>query len=635
VTVGAALVASCSSGGPPLVLQPPPPEVDRSAAAAERPDTAVTEAASAVESVETVPDTVETVEGEPEPELPADTLSPAEALLRSMSLREKVGQMMMPIVLGDFAPEGTPSHDRIMGLVEEAKIGGLIVSVGSPTDVAVKLNDFQRHAEIPLLVAADLETGAGFRMKGAVHLPTNILLGGATDFPSLMALGATGDAGLAYEMGRITAVEARAVGVHVPFAPVLDVNSNPENPIINVRSLGEDPAEVARLGSAFVRGIEDHGGIATGKHFPGHGDTETDSHLELPIIRADRMRLDSVELRPFQEAIDAGMSGLMTAHIAVPALNGGTEDPATLSGRILTDLLRERMDFRGLLFTDAMDMGAIVRRFGREESAVRAVESGADVILMPPSPTAAVDGIVAAVREGRLPEERIDESVLRILRVKERMGLFDERHVEVDSIPGKVGIPAHVEVAEEIARRSITLLRNEGDLLPLRGTRSARVLSVTYRRDNDLLAGRWFDGRLRSTYPRLNRETVGRDTGADVFRGLLREAGRSDLVVVSLYVTAVSYSGSVALPERAVEFLNDLSRAGVPHVVISFGNPYLLREFPDVRSYLLAWSGAEASQKAAADALLGRFEITGRTPTRIPPFFEIGDGIRLPARERR
>jgi len=424
------------------------------------------------------------------------------------------------------------------------------------------------------------------------------------------------------------------VGIHVPFAPVLDVNSNPDNPIINVRSFGEDPAEVGILGAAFVRGVQEHGAIATGKHFPGHGDTETDSHLELPVIRSDRARLDSVELRPFREAIEAGMGGVMTAHIAVPSLNGGNGDPSTLSPPVLDGLLRRDLGFDGLIFTDAMDMGAINRRYGRQEAAVRAVEAGADVILMPPSPTEAIEGIVNAVCSGRLPEERVDSSVLRILRTKERMGLFEARTVPLDSLPKLVGIPEHTRVASEIARASMTLLRNEGDLLPLLGTRSARVLSVSYRRSNDLLAGRWFNGRLRATYPRLTTEDVMRDTEPEVYDALLAEASRADLVVVSLYVTAVSYSGSVALPERTSGFVQALAERGIPHVVISFGNPYLLREFPEARAYVAAWSGAEVSQQAAVDALFGRFDLRGRTPTRIPPFYDIGDGIALPAEGR-
>jgi len=607
------------------VTEPEPVEVSE-------PDPAPVEVAPEPEAEE--PDAAREEEVEEGPGA-VDRAPWAAATLASLSLREKVGQMIMPVVLGDYTPEGSAAHDRVVELIERQGIGGLIVSVGSPTDVAVKLNDFQRHARVPLLVAADLETGAGFRLRGAIHSPTNIALGGATDFPSLMAVGATGSPTLAYEMGRVTAVEARAVGIHVPFAPVLDVNSNPLNPIINVRSFGENPESVAELGAAFVRGVEDHGAIATGKHFPGHGDTETDSHLELPLIRASRERLEEVELVPFRRAIDEGMGGVMTAHISVPSLSGGNGDPATLSGRVLTDLLREDMGFQGLLFTDAMDMGAIDRRFPRGEAAVRAVEAGADVILMPPNVGAAIGAMVAAVASGRISEERIDRSVLRILGAKERMGLGERATVDVDQVFQRVGIPAHVEVAEEIARRSLTLLKNERGLLPLAGTRTARVLSVSFRRTNDLLAGRYFNTRLRSVYPRLTTADVARDTEAAVWGGLLRQARGSDLVVVSLYVTAVSYSGSVAVPEDVSDFIGELARARVPHVVISFGNPYLLNEFPDAQAYLLAWGGAEVSQRAAVGALLGDFELTGKTPTRIPPGFDIGDGIRLPARASR
>ncbi|MEQ8330985.1 MAG: glycoside hydrolase family 3 N-terminal domain-containing protein [Longimicrobiales bacterium] len=554
-----------------------------------------------------------------------------ESVLAEMTLEEKVGQMIMPWVIGDFAPKGSDSHDRTARYVEDG-IGGVIMSVGSPTEVAAKLNDLQRHAKYPLLVAADLETGAGFRFRGAVQMPGIIELGGATDFPSLMAVGATGDPQLAYEMGRVTALEARAVGVHVPFAPVLDVNNNPDNPIINVRSFGEDPDMVGRMGAAFVRGVQDHGAIATGKHFPGHGDTGTDSHLALPTIRHDRARMDSVELRPFQAAIDAGMGAVMTAHITTPSLNGGNGDPATLSAAVLTGLLREEMGFGGLLFTDAMDMAAISGRLGAGEAAVQAVVAGADVILMPPAVRPARDGIVAAVRSGRISEERIDRSVRALLRTKEALGLHEERTVSLDDVVRTVGLPAHQAVADEIARRSITLLKNDGDLLPLRGTPSANVLSVTYRRSSDVLAGRYFNRRLRQTYRRLRTVELDRDAGSALWDGVLRQARNSALTVVSTYVTAVSYSGSVALPDEVSEFVKELARRDIPHVVISFGNPYLLGDFPDVRAYMLAWSGSEASQRAAAGALFGDFAVRGRSPTGAPPLFRIGDGLMLPAR---
>ncbi len=561
---------------------------------------------------------------------PPDTRSWAQRTLVSLTLREKVGQMMMPWVIGDFAPEGSPSHERIMGLIRDQQIGGVIMSVGQPTEVAAKINDLQRHATVPLLVAADLETGAGFRMWGAVFMPGTIELGGATNFPTLMAVGATGDASLAYRMGAITGEEARAVGIHVPFAPVLDVNNNPDNPIINVRSFGEDPDEVARLGTAFVRGMQEHGAIATGKHFPGHGDTGTDSHLSLPTIDVTRARMDTVELKPFQAAIDAGIGGIMTAHITVPALNGGNGTPATLSRPVLTDLLRDEMGFDGLIFTDAMDMAAISGRLGSGEAAVRAVEAGADVILMPSSVEDAMRGIVDAVRSGRILESRIDETVLRLLDTKESLGLNESREVDLSRIPTIVGIPEHTAVADEIARRSITLIRNGKDLLPLKGTRSASVLSITYRRASDVLAGRSFNQRLRRTYPRLATADLDRDASAGLYDGLMRQARRSALVIVSTYVTAVSYSGTIAVPEELSGFIEGLARAGVPHVVVSFGNPYLVTEFPDAQAYMLAWSGSQASQRAAAGALFGDAPIEGRTPTRIPGFAGIGDGIQIP-----
>ena len=564
------------------------------------------------------------------PQAPPATRRPpltwAQRTLARMTLREKVGQLMMPFVLGNFAPEGSETHDRIVNVIEQENVGGVIMSVGSPSEVAVKLNDLQNHSKYPLMVAADLETGAGFRFRGAVHIPTNIALGGATTFPSLMAFGATGDPRHAYQLGRITALEARTMGVHVPFAPVLDVNNNPDNPIINIRSFGEDPNAVAALGAAFVRGLQDYGAVATGKHFPGHGDTGTDSHLDLPVIRVGRERLDAVELVPFRAAIAAGMQGIMTAHIAVPEITGETI-PATVSKPMLTDLLRSDLGFDGIVFTDAMDMASVNRLFPRGEAAVRAVLAGADVIVMPRDVKQAIDAIIEAIDEGRLTEARLDESVGRLLRLKEDLGLAEERGVPLEMIPQVVGVPEHMEMAREVAERSITLIQNERNLLPLLGTRRARVMSVSFRNPGDVLSGRYFDGRLRETYPRLVTRSVDEGTNSEGYEALLNRAGRSDLVVVSVYS---NYAGRVELPDATVEFVNELARRRITHVVISFGNPYLISLFPDAQVYLLGWSSAQVSQQAAADALFGDVAITGRSPIRMDPFFEVGDGIQVP-----
>ena len=557
-----------------------------------------------------------------------------ERTLASLTVREKAGQLIMPWLMGDFVAEGDEGDLETLEWVEELGVGGLVMSIGSPTEVAAKLNHLQSRSRLPLLVAADLETGAGYRLRGAMYMPGATELGGATAFPSLMAVGAAGDTSLAYEMGRITAVEARAVGIHVPFAPVLDVNVNPENPIINVRSFGAEPGRVAELGTAFVLGVQEHGALAVGKHFPGHGDTDVDSHLELPMIHHDRARLDSVELRPFRAALGAGMAGVMTAHISLPSVTGSLA-PSTLSRPVLTGLLREEMGFRGLVFTDAMEMRAITRGWRGAEATLQALEAGADVILMPPSPADAIDAVANAVESGRITEARLDESVRRILRAKEALGLDVARVVPINGVRKSVGVPAHAEAAAEVARRSITVLKNGRNLLPLVGTRRARVMSVTYRMESDLLSGRYFNRRLRETYSRLVAESVHSGTPADVYESLVRRARGQALVVVSLYVSAIASENDAALPEEATEFIDWLAGSGVPHVVVSFGNPYLISEFPDVRASILAWSRSEASQTAAAGALFGDFAVSGRTPTPIPPLYEVGDGITLPAKSSR
>ena len=551
--------------------------------------------------------------------------------LETLTLEEKVGQMMMPFLFGDFAPRGSSAATRARAMVEDHKVGGIIVSVGSPTEVAAKLNWLQSLSSLPLLVGADLEAGAGFRFDGIVHVPTIIPLGGATRFPALMAVGATGDPGFAYEMGRVTAREALAIGVHVPFAPVLDVNNNPENPVINVRSFGEDPERVATLGAAFVRGIQDQGAIATAKHFPGHGDTGVDSHIALPVIRVGRERMDTVELRPFRRAIGSDLGAIMTAHITVPEVTGD-RTPATLAPAVMTDLLRGEMGFDGLIITDAMDMAAVDRGFGRGEATVRAIEAGADVILMPPDLAAARSAIMAAVRSGRLGEERIDRSVLRILNAKARVGLHRWRQVDLGRVAEFVGVEPHTAVAQAVAERSITVLRDERELMPLLGTPTARVYSVTYRRTNDLRAGRAFNARLRQTYRRLGTTYVDQNSDDADYEAILARARSSALTVVSLHVGVRTASGSVALPEPAMAFVKALARSAGPSIVVAFGNPYLLAEFPDVGTYLTAWSGVPVAERAAADAILGRIAVTGRAPTGIAGY-GIGHGLQIPRKE--
>ncbi|HEV2130322.1 MAG TPA: glycoside hydrolase family 3 N-terminal domain-containing protein [Longimicrobiaceae bacterium] len=566
-----------------------------------------------------------------EAELSTEARRWIETTLASLSLREKAAQLVMPWVGGEYAAVDSPEFDRWRQWVEEEKVGGLVISVGMPHSYAAKLNELQRRAEVPLLVTSDMENGPGMRMGGIYSFPHLLPQGGGTTFPPVMALGATGSEELAHELGQVLGREARAVGVHMTFGPVLDVNSNPANPIINTRSFGEDPALVARLAGAYIRGARDAGLMTTGKHFPGHGDTEVDSHIDLPFISADRARLDSVELPPFRAAVAEGIDAIMTAHVAVPGVEGSEARPATLSSYFLTEVLREEMDFRGLLFTDAMDMGAVARRYGRTEPLVMALEAGADVLLMPLDVHEAINTVVQAVESGRIPEARIDASVRRLLTAKARAGLHRQRQVDLEAVDEVVAVRAHTEVAREIAERSITLVRDERGLVPLAES-APHILSIIYASPTDPVAGRAFHGELVERGRAAVVARVDDRTTPAEFDTLRAQSNEADVVVVSAYVSPREHAGSVEAGGGFPRFVEDLAAAGKPVVAISFGNPYLLSFFPSVPAYLLAWGGAEVSQRAAARALLGEIPITGTLPISLPPYHARGEGIERPAR---
>ena len=536
--------------------------------------------------------------------------------------------MVWPTVFGDYVAGDSPQWETLRRLIQEERVGGFTVSVGSPVEIAVKLDAMQRASRVPLLFGADFEFGAGYRARGGWFLPNAIDLGGAVVFPPQMALGATGDTALAYEQGRVTAVEGRALGVHVAYAPILDVNNNPANPVINTRSYGEDPALAARLGAAFVRGLQEHGMIATGKHFPGHGDTEVNSHLALPVVGVTRARLDTVELVPFRASVAAGVGAIMTFHGAMPALDS-TGAPGTLSRRVLSDLLRGELDFEGVVISDAMDMRGVLDKYGAVEAAIRAVEAGADVLIQPIDARQAIDAVVQGVSSGRYDEARIDASVRRLLEAKRRVGLDRRRSVSIDSVKFVVGDSDHVAVARAVAERSITLVRDSLNQLPLsRLPRSRRVLSITLARRVDLAAGGAFDAELRRHFSTVRSELVNADAPANAeWERLLRVARASDLVIVSSYVSHAWNASSADAPKEFANFVKALVAARKRPIVVSLGNPYLLQQIRGVPAYLIAWSGIGASQRAAARALLGVNAITGRLPIRIPPGTSIGAGL--------
>jgi beta-N-acetylhexosaminidase len=562
--------------------------------------------------------------------VPADRVSApmeswVDSVLATMSLRDKAAQMVWPQILGDFVPGDAPLWERATRFVTDEKVGGFIISVGSPTEIASKTNALQRLSALPLLFGADFEFGAGYRARGGYFLPNAIDLGGAVIFPPQMALGATGDEQLAYDQGRVTAVEGRALGVHVAYAPVLDVNNNPANPVISTRSYGSDPELVGRMGVAFVRGLQEHGMIATGKHFPGHGDTEVNSHLALPVVAVSRARLDSLELPPFRQAVRAGVGAIMTFHGAMPALDS-TLAPGTLSKQVLTGLLRGEMGFEGLIISDAMDMRGVLDHYGPVEAAILAVEAGSDILIQPLDVRETIDAVVSGVERGRYDEVRLDESVRRILEAKVRMGVHRQPLVDVEAVREHVGRAGHTELAAAAAERSITLVKDSLAQLPLRANANTRVLSITLARRPDLAAGEAFNAELRTAFPRLRVEWVNPDARDDAWQRLLRAADSADVVVVSPYIAHRWDAVSVAAPQAFAEFMRTLVERDKRPIVVNMGNPYLLQQIPEVPAYLVAWGGFPVSQRAAARALLGRAPITGRLPIEIPPLAPLGAG---------
>jgi beta-N-acetylhexosaminidase len=540
-------------------------------------------------------------------------------ILAGMTLEEKVGQMIAWRYNGYFVNLDSEYVRDLVDIVRDKGIGGLIIFAGEVYETAHLTNYLQQNARIPLLVAADFEWGAAMRIEGT------------TLFPPLMALGAAGSEELAYEMGKITATEGRAMGIQMTYAPVVDVNINPDNPIISARSLGERPEDVGQLAAAFIRGCQENGMIATAKHFPGHGDTAMDSHNLMPTIDAELERLEKVELYPFAQAIKAGVEAVMTAHLFVPALDPTPGLPATLSPPILTDLLRKKMGFHGLIVTDAMGMGGVTRHFSPREAALRAVKAGVDMVLLPPDPTGVIDGLVAAVQSGEISPSRIDESVRRILELKARLGLFKNRLVEISALSRKVASQGHLDQAALTFEKCVTLVKNEGTILPLEsdpfGNKTA-VLSLSSDAD-DYFAGRPFVREVQKRRPGAAAFYADAFTGREFLREAKAQALEADTVILALFSSLRTSKGSVDLLPNHIDLVRELAWAGKRTIVISFGSPYFLRHFPEVGSYLCLYRNTVPAQETAARAIFGEIEIEGRLPVSIPGSYPVGHGLTL------
>ena len=545
----------------------------------------------------------------------------------SLTLREKVGQLVMVWVLGDYTSNGDASFAEVRRWITNDGIGGVSMSLGTPIEVAAKLNAMQRLAKVPLLASADLEPALG-RLEGGVFSHYLMDAGSATVFPTAMGIAATGRDEDAFDVGRTIGLEARAVGIHVNFAPTVDVNNNPSNPVIATRSFGEDPARVARLSALFVQGSQAAGTIATAKHFPGHGDTDVDSHVGLPVVTADWARMQRTELVPFRAAIAAGAAMVMSAHIALPALEGDSTTPATLAPRIMTGVLRDTLGFRGVAITDAMTMEGVGKGYGVAESSVLAFKAGADILLKPSDPTMAVDAVVAAVARGEIGMARLDSSVRRVLALKARSGVAIHRYVSLDDLREVVGAPAHRAMAEDIARRSITLIRDREKLLPLPVSLQPTMV-VQYMPETELRAGKVFAATLRSAMPNVRVVNVSPLTARAQLDSIARAASGAERIVLAAYVRRIEGEGRPSMPAHVAEWMASLAaEEGGRVVLVAFGNPYLIRQVPTVGTYLVTYGVGDALERSAADAVLGRRAVTGTTPVSLPGFFARGEGLR-------
>lgn len=534
-------------------------------------------------------------------------------LLETLPLRDKIAQLIMPWIQGGYEPIDGAEMKQAMNWVDSLHVGGIIMSIGSPTEIGAKLNALQRAAPLPLLVASDLEGGTTFRFSA-----------GGTPFPTQMGVGAGGHEDDAYQMGRITAVEGRAVGIHLVFAPVADVNSNPNNPIINTRSFGGDARTVARFVAATVKGIRDNGMFATAKHFPGHGDTEIDSHLSLPTITAGWSRFDTLELVPFRAAIDAGVDAVMSAHIALPALDPGQQRPGTLSPPILSGILRDSLHFKGVIATDALGMGAIVKEVGADEAPVLAFVAGSDLLLMPTDAGRAIDAMVRAVASGRVSRERIDQSVRKVLTMKERLGLFERREVDLNQISSVVGRADFKQVGMDVIQRSITLLKDSlGTVDMMRAT--PQPVSLVVMAENGTTLGTTLATELRRKGFTVRQFALPVAADSVTRDSVLRAIDPASIALVAASVRVSSGKGTIALPAGAEHAITAIA-ARQSTVLVSFGSPYLISQVPSVQSYLLAWSATTASETAVANALSGA-AITGKSPIHIPNGGPIGTGL--------
>jgi beta-N-acetylhexosaminidase len=567
----------------------------------------------------------------------------AEKTLRKMSPEEKVGQLFMIWVRARFVNIDSPDYAQLRDTIRRDHIGSLAMTVpvdgpflikSEPYEAAMLLNQLQRDSKLPLLIAADFERGVSMRLNGT------------TVFPHAMAFGAAGKQDYAERFGSIAAAEARAIGVHWNFFPDADVNSNPANPIINTRSFGEDPKQVSDLVAAYIQGAHTQGMMTTAKHFPGHGDTDTDSHLGVARVGGDMARLQSVELPPFRKAVEAGVDSIMVAHVSIPALEPDPNRVATVSPAIVTGLLQKQLGFKGIVVTDALDMAGLTRLYASNigRAAVDAFKAGSDLLLIPADLEASYKAMLDALKTGEISQERVDQSVLKLLKAKASLGLHKARLVDVDNLAKTVGKPEDVSFGQQVADDAVTLVRDNGKLLPLKHSGTVegglpyqkvqeihnRVVAVVFSDDMRTESGRAFERALRTRVPDANVIYIDPRTAAAMSDEILKTVGQAEVVLAAVYVipTPGKMANSVGLVDATGTLLQNLvQRVGDKMVVIAMGNPYVAADFPAVQNYLCTFSNAAVSELSAVRALFGEIPIRGRLPVTIPNVAQRGAGI--------
>lgn len=538
-----------------------------------------------------------------------------ESTLQQLTVEEKAAQLVFFATPASYLAENSGRWRELERYAAKRKIGGFVFSIGDVYEYAMQLNRLQSLASVPLLIAGDFEYGVAMRVRHA------------TTFPRAMAIGATREARYAYEVGRITALEGRALGVHQNYAPTIDVNNNPRNPVINTRSFGDDVKLVSDMGAAFVKGSQDGGMIATVKHFPGHGDTDVDTHLGLATLNYSKSRFDAIEFPPFKAAINAGAMSAMVGHIAVPSIDTAPGIPATISRKITTDVLRDELKFNGLIVTDALEMLAISSRYSPGEAAVLALKAGTDVVLMPQDIDLAIDAIVAAVRRGELQEARLDASLSRLLELKQSAGLDREKLVDLKAIAGIVHAPEHAALAAEIARKAVTVLGNESSMLPLSPRDGRRVLDIIISDTEEPRTGRHFHSLLQNRRLDANYAKVDSRSNEAEIQAVVESAKKADLLFLQLHFSVRSGAMSGFISGKQRDFASRLASLGKPIIAVSFGNPYVIMDLPRVSAYVCAYSDAPVMQEAVAEVAFAETPACGKLPITIPGRYKFGEGV--------